>query len=121
MKKIKQLISKLLVFFVPADRLLVMRLKQCGAKQASVFGAGELGIAVVGKMANAGIGLKNWYDSSAPEGNNSFLNRPLLNIQCMTSDSDDILVIASEAYSQGMLDACTSRGFRGKIISVIED
>lgn len=113
-------ITRLVNFFVAPDKQLVSKVRRLGLTEVSVFGAGELGMAVVDELLRNGVKLKHWYDSSVSVGEHAFMGQKVSDVTQLSNEPCHYVLLASEAFVSEMADTCKRHGFSGEFIRLEE-
>ncbi|WP_100642135.1 hypothetical protein [Alteromonas facilis] len=105
-------------FFIAPDKLLVMRVSKLECQSVSIFGAGDLGLAVYMRLEQLGIQVNGWYDSKVKNAPCRFIGIDLLAPCFIKEELPQYLVIASEAYAKEIMASCVQAGFKGRFITL---
>ena len=110
--------AKLLRFFTPADDLLVRRVKSKNIQRVSVYGMGDVGIAVINRLPQYGISLERWYDSKITTQGNQMLGVSLTPFTQLNTDSSVAIIVASEAFTDQIQQVIEQNGYQGSVITL---
>jgi len=111
-------VDTILRFFLPADELLVRRVKKQRYKSVSVYGTGEVGMAVVDLLQRDNIHLEHWYDSKITHEGSHFLGIPITPFSRLKNDESDAVIVASESFTAQIHQVIESNLYRGAIIKL---
>ena len=105
-------------FFVPADKILAGQVRNNTGQTLGIYGAGELGQAVVALLQQRGISPDYWYDGQIKEGTHSLMQIAVYAPQQLAVHRPDRLIVASEAYAEEISKNCRHLGYQGDLISL---
>ncbi|MFC6439347.1 hypothetical protein [Bowmanella sp. JS7-9] len=103
-------------FFMPADRILAEQVDDIPSKTLGIYGAGELGQAVVALLQQRGIKPDYWYDGQIKEGTHSLMQIAVYAPQQLAVHQPERLIVASEAYAEEISKNCRQLGYQGNLI-----
>ena len=112
------MLRKVKLFFLPPDFVLASQVLEAGLTEVSVFGIGELGTALVGRLKEQGIIVNYWYDSNVSDSQHNYMGCSVYHISKVASQTPKTVVIASEAFEDDMINTCLSYGYNGRILSL---
>lgn len=110
------MLSNFLLLFVPPDRLLMDKIRRVRPLSVSIFGAGDLGVSLVSKLAEEKIKIVNWYDSSVLDSECMYYGYTVRKSSDIATETENVLVLATLVYVREMLTHCDSCNFTGNVI-----
>lgn len=112
------MIDTIFRFFLPADELLVRQVKKQGFRSVSVYGIGEVGMAVVNLLKRNNITVEHWYDSKIINYGSNLLGISLTPFTQLSDDESEAVIVASESFTSEIQKVIESNNYRGAIIKL---
>ncbi|EWH09486.1 hypothetical protein DS2_12418 [Catenovulum agarivorans DS-2] len=112
------MLNRIQKFFLSADQLLVRQVQKHQYKTVSVYGIGEVGVAVVSLLTGKGIKLEHWYDSKIATQNNHYLGHTLTPYAELKHDRSEAIIIASEAFTEQIQKVIEDNLYSGTIVKL---